>query len=192
NVFHFVASSTWLTNFLREYRISNRRVVRYISKKEAILPETVIKSAKEFQTLIRAISPDYDPNFVINTDQTGCQYRVNVSRTYTHTGQKLVQLYIDLNKGDLNKVSHSYTAQYSLTKSGKLLNKVFVCLQEFSDNFGVRVQKDVDELLKLCKNVVITCSKSGKLTTSLYEQYLKNVVKPYVGDNLFLFIVDSW
>lgn len=158
NVFHFVASSTWLTNFLHEYRISNRRVVRYISKKEAISPEAVIKSAEEFQTLIQVILLDYDPDFVINTDQTGCEYRVNVSRTYTHTGQKLVQLYI----GDLNKVSHSYTAQYSLTKSGKLLNKVFVCLQEFSDNFGVRVQKDVDELLKLCKNVVITCSKSGK------------------------------
>jgi hypothetical protein len=188
NVFHFVASSTWLTNFLHDYRISNRRVVRYVSKKEAITPEVVIKSAKQFQTLIQAISPDYDPDFVINTDQTGCEYRVNVSRTYTHTGEKLVQLYI----GDLNKVSHSYTAQYSLTKSGKLLNKVFVCLQEFSDNFGVRVQKDVDELLELCKNVVITCSKSGKLTTSLYAQYLENVVKPYVGDNLFLFIVDSW
>jgi len=46
-----------------------------------------------------------------------------------------------------------YTAntQYSLTKSGKLLNKVFVCLQEYADTFGVFVQKDTDELLKLCK-----------------------------------------
>ncbi|KAF5306065.1 hypothetical protein FQA39_LY09043 [Lamprigera yunnana] len=84
-----------------------------------------------------------------------------------HTGKKLVQSYI----GDLNKVSDSYTAS----------------LQEFSDKFAIRVQYDVDESLKLCKNV-ITCSKSGKLT-SLYEQYLKQVVLPYFGDNLFLFIV---
>lgn len=177
-----------MTTFLREYRISNRRVVRYISKKEAISPGAVIQSAEQFQTLIQAISPDYKPDFVINTDQTSCEYRVNVSRTYTHTGEKLVELYI----GDLNKVSHSYTAQYSLTKSGKLLNKVFVCLQEYADTFGVRVQKDIDELLKLCKNVVVVCSKSGKLTTLLYEQYLQSIVKPYVGNNSFLFIVDSW
>lgn len=148
----------------------------------------MIKSAEKFQTLIKAISTDYNPDFIINTDQTGCEYRVNVSRTYTHTGEKLVQLYI----GDLNKVTHSYTAQYSLTKSGKLLNKVFICLQEFTDKFGVRVQKEVDELIKLCKNVVIVCSKSGKLTTLLYEEYLINVVKPYVKNNKFLFIVDSW
>lgn len=45
NVFHFVASSTWLINFLHDYRISNRHVVRYVSKKEAITPEIVIKSA---------------------------------------------------------------------------------------------------------------------------------------------------
>lgn len=82
-----------MTAFLREYRISNRRVVRYISKKEAISPEAIIQSAEHFQTLIQAISPDYKPDFVINTDQTSCEYRVNVSRTYTHTGEKLIQLY---------------------------------------------------------------------------------------------------
>lgn len=177
-----------MTVFLREHRISNRCVVRYISKKEAISPEEVIKSAEQIQALIQEVSPDYDPDFIINTDQTSCEYRVNVSRTYTHTGEKLVQLYI----GDLNKVSDLYTAQYSMTKSGKLLNKVFVCLQEFIDSFALRVQKDVNELLKLCKDVVVICSKSGKLTTSLYEQYLKSVVEPYVGNNPFLFIVDSW
>lgn len=69
---------------------------------------------------------------------------------------------------------------------------MFVCLQEYADTFGVRVQKDVDDLLKLCKNVIVVCSKSGKLTTSLYEQYLQSVVKPYVRNNSFLFIVDSW
>lgn len=68
---------------------------------------------------------------------------MNVSRTYTHTEEKLVQLYI----GDLNKVFYSYIAQYFITKSGKLLNKTFVCLQESADSFGVHVQEDVDGLL---------------------------------------------
>ncbi|XP_025154118.1 uncharacterized protein LOC112588423 [Harpegnathos saltator] len=184
--FRFVASNTWLTSFLHEYKISNRRVVRYLSKREIISPQAVMEYAVHFQELIRSISPDYDPDFIVNSDQTGCEYRVNVARTYT--GEKFVQLYI----GDLNKVTHSYTAQYSVTQSGKLLNKVFVCLQKTSDIFGVRVQKEIDALLLLCKNVVPVCSKSGKLTTSLYQQYLKLVLKPYVGNHQFLFLVDSW
>ena len=58
------------------------------------------------------------------------------------------------------------------------------------DTFRARV-KEVNELLKLCKNVFVVCSKSGKLTSYLYEQYLKTVLKPYVGNNTFLLIVDS-
>ena len=65
-----------------------------------------------------------------------------ISRTYTHTSEKKVELCID----DLNKITYSYTAQYSLTKSGILLDKVFVCLQESGDTFGVRVIEEVDEL----------------------------------------------
>jgi len=122
--FRFVASSRWLTDFIKTSRISNRRVIRYVSKREIKSPDEIIKSAIQFQNLIQSISNDYNSDFIINTDQTGCEYRVNVSRTYTHKGEKAVELYI----GDLNKITHSYTAQYSLTKSGKLLDKVFVCL----------------------------------------------------------------
>lgn len=144
NVFKFSASTSWLTNFIKNYKISNRRVVRYISKKEMQSPEQISKSAIHFQNLIQLISADYDSDYVINTDQTGCEYRVNVSKTYTHTGEKTVELFL----GDINKITHSYTAQYSMTKSGKLLNKVFVCLQEPGDTFGVHVQAEVNELLK--------------------------------------------
>ncbi|XP_076545771.1 LOW QUALITY PROTEIN: uncharacterized protein LOC117611086 [Osmia lignaria lignaria] len=186
--FQFTTSASWITNFLKVYRISNRRVVRYVSNKEITSPEEIMKSAIQFQNLIQSIPNDYDSDYIINTDQTGCEYRINVARTYTHTGQKTVELFI----GDLNKITHSYTAQYSLTKSGKLLPKVFVCLQESGDAFGVRVKAEVNEILKLCKNVIVVCSKSGKLSSDLYKKYLEKVIKPYVGNNPFLMIVDSW
>lgn len=67
-----------------------------------------------------------------------------------------------------------------------------MCLQEPGDTFGVHVKKEVNGLLNLCKNVIVVCSKSGKLTSYLYEQYLKIILKPYVGNNSFLLIVDSW
>jgi len=44
------------------------------------------------------------------------------------------------------------------------------------DTFEVCVKNEVNELLKLCKNVVVVCSKSGKLTSYLYKQCLKTVL----------------
>lgn len=92
----------------------------------------------------------------------------------------------------MNKVTHSYTAQYSLTLSGKVLPRVYVCLQETTGAFGPRVQKLVDEYAKKYTNVIITSSKSGKLTTALYTGFLKNCIKPYTGDETFLLLIDSW
>jgi hypothetical protein len=30
---------------------------------------------------------DYDPDYVINTDQTGCEFHVNIRRTLPHKGE---------------------------------------------------------------------------------------------------------
>ena len=65
----------------------------------------------------------------------GCEYRTDVKRTLEHTGSKIVDAYI----GDINKVTHTHTAQYSITASGHLLPKVLLCLQEASGKFGPRI-----------------------------------------------------
>lgn len=92
----------------------------------------------------------------------------------------------------MNKVTHSFTAQYSVTLSGKLLPLVFICLQETTGSFGPRVKKSVDEYLKKYRNVTVTSSKSGKLTTNLYKDFLINAMKPYVKKGKFLMLIDSW
>ncbi|XP_017882744.1 uncharacterized protein LOC108626532 isoform X1 [Ceratina calcarata] len=91
----------------------------------------------------------------------------------------------------MNKVSHSYTAQYAITLSGELVPHVFLCLQEPTGKFRPRVQKTVDDLMKQFSNVIVTCSKSGKLTTQLYTSFLSHVMLPYVGTEKFLLIIDS-
>lgn len=40
--------------------------------------------------------------------------------------------------------------------------------------------------------MIIASSKSGKLTTSLYCKFLKTCLKPYVGQEKFLLLIDSW
>lgn len=92
----------------------------------------------------------------------------------------------------MNKVSHLYTAQYAITLSGRLLPQVFLCLQEANGEFGPRVQKMIDDYGRKYTNIIIKSSKSGKLTTNLYNNFLNVCLKPYVKTEKFLLLIDSW
>ncbi|XP_044576758.1 uncharacterized protein LOC123259975 isoform X1 [Cotesia glomerata] len=159
------------------------------------MPE-IIASAEMFRIQTKQLISNFDSDFVINTDQTdflkfifsGCQYQSMFNRTLTEKGSKTVFAKVQ----DMTKVSHSYTAQYSITLSGKLLPHVFICLQEPTGDFGPRIKKNVEEYLKKYKNVIVTLSKSGKLTTTLYKNFLEKCLMPYVQKNKFLLIIDSW
>jgi len=76
--------------------------------------------------------------------------------------------------------------------SGKVLPRVFLCLQEATGVFGSKIQQAIDNFTTIYTNVVVTSSKSGKLTTNLYTQYLKEILLPYVKKEKFLLIIDSW
>ncbi|XP_046753391.1 uncharacterized protein LOC124416409 [Diprion similis] len=130
-------------------------------------------------------SDEYEPD---EKKKKRCQYQSTFNRPLTEKGSKAVLV----NRHDINKVTHSYTAQYSITMSGRVLPPVFVCLQETTGTFGPRVQKTVNEYAKKYSNVVITSSKSGKLTTGLYKDFLRNALKPYVQNEKFLLLIDSW
>ena len=79
---------------------------------------------------------------------------------------------MEVDIGDVNKVTHSYTAQYSLTASGKLIPQVFLCLQKPSGKFGPQIQQKIQKLCKHYGNTFITCSKSGKLSSVLFQLYI--------------------
>ncbi|XP_046614245.1 uncharacterized protein LOC124302295 [Neodiprion virginianus] len=75
----------------------------------------------------------------------------------------------------------------SLTSYFRMPPRVYM-----AGTFGPRVQKTVNEYAKMYSNVVITSSKSGKLTTGLYKDFLRNALKPYVQNEKFLLLIDSW
>ncbi|XP_036144190.1 uncharacterized protein LOC118646035 [Monomorium pharaonis] len=186
--FDFKASNSWFEKFKRKHRIRQRKITRYVSEKESATIEEILASAENFRIQTRNLILNFNPNFVINTDQTGCQYQSTFNRTLAEQGSKQVLV----QRQNINKTTHSYTAQYSITLDGKLLPSVFVCLQEPTGIFGRRVQKLVDEYVGKYNNVVVTSSKSGKLTTNLYKHFLTTIIKSYVKQEKFLLLVDSW
>lgn len=118
----------------------------------------------------------------------GCQYQSTYDRTLST--QRVKAVFVQ--RQSTNKITHSYTAQYAITMSGKLLPYVFICLQETTGVFGPKVKKAVDEFATIYTNVIITSSKFGKLTTHLYTQFLKNTLAPYVKQERFLLLIDPW
>lgn len=183
-----MASLTWAHRFKVKHNIRQRKVTKFISKTDAATLEESLQAPTTFQEQTCALITKYpNKDFVINTDQTGCEYQTTFNRSLDYKGVKTVLV----KKQNLAKLTHCYTAQYSLTASGKLLPKVFLCMQEPGDTLGPRVIKTVELLTEEYKNIVVTCSKSGKLTKEIYKHFLHTTIKPYVTNNNFLLIIDS-
>jgi hypothetical protein len=61
--------------------------------------EENLSSAQRFQKFVAI--PEFDLDFVVNTEQTGCECRVNMKCTLTHIGERAVEV----NIGNINKVT---------------------------------------------------------------------------------------
>ena len=172
--FSFIASLSWARNFKRKYMIRQRKVTKFISRNDVASLEDTVAAAENFQKQTRVLMPKFLLRFVINTDQSGCQYEIVYNRSLNFKGAKTVLV----QKKNLNKMTHSYTVQYSVTAAGTLLPTVFLCMQETGHNFGPRVAKTVEQLTEEYGNVYVTCSKSGKLTKNFFVNTCKTFSNP--------------
>ena len=146
---------------------------------------TIRTSADQFVADVRRRLPQYQEHAVLNTDQSGIQLEFHSTRTLSHQGEKVTIGSVR----SVNATTHSYTAQPTITLDGYLLSPLYFCLKEptgrLSDNIRLR--------LFMASNVVITCSSSGKLTTSLVEYWRDHVLLPSLGKHQkFLLISDCW
>jgi Tc5 transposase C-terminal domain/Tc5 transposase DNA-binding domain len=184
--FIFKASQSWVTKFKKRHRISSRKITKLVSRREIREEEEILESARAFQSDILALSDKFNPDDIVNTDQCGWQYEPPSARTYTFKGEKQV---FGCAESPKNKVTHSYTVQYVISMEGNIKGNVFVCLQEKGGKLGPKVKRVVES--NLPKNVTITCSTSGKMSTSLNEYFIEQQFVPNLKNN-FVCIVDSW
>ncbi|KYQ47389.1 hypothetical protein ALC60_00240 [Trachymyrmex zeteki] len=107
------------------------------------------------------------------------------NRTLSLTGEKITTAVIP----QLNARTHSYTIQPILSMEGKLMSPMMICLQEINGKFPTTIQ------LPNYENLVIRCSKSGKLDKTLVRDFFQNVFKPTVEqspEKKAVLILDSW
>lgn len=121
----FSTSLTQVKNFKKDHHISRRKVTLYVKFTEQRSLEELQVSTAQFQNEIQNTLPAYNLDLVINTDQMGVECHTNVYRIHEHNGDKAVNVCL----GDVNKVTHTHTAQYTITAFGRFVNKVLLCLQ---------------------------------------------------------------
>jgi len=130
-------------------------------------------------------------NFSLNLDQTVFNYEIPTTRTLSLCGEKDTLLSVQ----SVHACTHSLTIQPTISLSGRCVGKLLICLQESSDNFGPLVQRDINTLLETVKNVSVICSKSGKMSNKLINQWIGCLTNTY--DNIdgqmnILLLLDSY
>jgi hypothetical protein len=177
----FLACDTWIYSFKSDFNIVSRKITKLVTTKDCQID--TYSQSQEFLKEARELLSRVPPSCVINTDQSGFYYEFYSKRTLSHSGEKSTSVVVS----SMQSVSHSYTIQPVITLDGKLLPKFLTCLQEREDHFGPNVFRDLPDF----KNVVIRCSKSGKMTKELIVDFNNVVIKPHFNQE-FVYIADSW
>jgi len=107
-----------------------------------------------------------------------------LNRTLSEVGEKQISVCVTSSSA----LTHSYTIQPIISLSCEIVGPLLICLQEPGGKFGPIVEKN----LFRPSNVVVTCTKSGKLT--------KDIVKKLWSDKILfpsirmksLILLDSW
>ena len=204
--FHeFVASDTWILAFKHKCNTCSRKVTevsvgncresflsssiyvfsQFVTKREVMNEEEIKRSADQFASDVRALLPKYNEDFVLNTDQSSLEFEIHSNRTLSHQGEKTTLSAVR----SINETTHNYTVQPMISLSGKIVGPIYLCLKEpkgrMSDNIKAHLYK--------ADNVLVTCSASGKLTTSLVEYWRDHVLLPSISlSSRSLLLSDSW
>lgn len=86
--FQFKASERWVTKFKKRHGIRQRKVTKFVSQKEVVTIEETLASAEIFRAQTLRLIPNFDEDYVINTDQTGTWKSFNFKKSkhfYTFT-----------------------------------------------------------------------------------------------------------
>jgi DDE superfamily endonuclease len=184
---NFKASNFWLLCFKRKHKIVSRKITKFCTNINIESPKVLKEKADEFVASVRQKMNGYQPKMIFNSDQSSFSYLIKSIRMHTIKGEKSVLAKVDSEF----KRTHSYTIQPIITANGTLAGKVLIVLQENGMKFGPQVQKKVDELQEKCKNVIIMCSKSGKLHKEHVKIWVDTVLSPLLTSKSIL-LLDSW
>jgi hypothetical protein len=133
NLNDFTASHWWINKFKMIYKISSRRIVKFITyRQQRDLEEIENEGVELLLDYEDNIKRQFDPTEIFNTDQSGFNYIVNTNRTLSYMNERITTA----TTNSLFPLTHSYTIQPLLNMDGQLCGKLYVNLREKDGKFG--------------------------------------------------------
>ena len=117
------------------------------------------------------------------TWEVGINLELYGNRSLTFTGEKSTWCSVK----SISNTTHPYTIQSTITLYGSALGPLYLCLKEPTGHMSDNIQ----EKLFNARNIVVTCSKSGKLTSSLVTYWRDHCLIPNLPSRTLL-LVDSF
>ena len=176
----FHASETWLRRFKKTSDYTSRKVTGYASKAEEDKREEIDRSRANFLENFERLEAMFPRRLIWNTDQTGFNYEISNKRIISRKGERDTILNVD----SKSKTTHSYTSQLTISRDGRTIGKLLLCLREPRGVFGPRVQQQVEALERQFGNIRVFASQSGKMTSALIADWLREVILPAIPQNM--------
>ena len=150
----FKASSSWLYRFKKHFKIVSRKVTSFVTNRK--ICDTVQHNAiiQDFRRECKDIMTTFSDDQIYNADECGFNKEMPMGRTLEIKGTPDVHGKVQ-SKG---ATTHSYTIMPIISRSGKLIPKLFVILHEPA-GISARVQ---EKMFKADNCIVKWCS-SGYL-----------------------------
>ena len=125
----FKAGTFFIYKFKKEYRISGRKINKFLTEKciqkEDDIQNIINKFRKNFQ---ENIFEKFNQESILNSDQTNFKYELSPKRTLAFKGEKSIKIKIQ-NK---NSTTHSYTVMPTISMGGRCFgNFSFTYLANF-------------------------------------------------------------
>lgn len=181
NATWFKASKRWMDSFRKANRLSSRKVTKKITRPRLANQHLIEESILNFYNDYVRLSRSFDRRAIWNIDQTGIEYEQSNERTIARVNSRDVYIMVDSS----SKTTHSFTAQPIITRDGRLVGPLGLCMQEPSGQFGNLVRPRIERLEREFKNVKVYASKSGKMTTELMSQWMRDVLGPTIRQQLW-------
>jgi len=141
----FSASDYWIKSFKKKYRISSRKITKFMSKAQFVNKEEIENNALEFILQTKDYLNQKRENgirkfhrsLIVNSDQSSFSYEMFIPRSLSHVGERKT---FCLHQ-NANAITHSYTIMPILRSNGHFLPKCMIILQKSDELFGPQIQK---------------------------------------------------
>lgn len=177
----FKASSHWIFDWKKTHQIVKRKINKRFTRKEIDDEPQVQQSIDEFVSKIRSSISCENPPILFNADEAGYACELKFDYTLECKGTRYIKEKID----SKNATTHSYTSLPLVSQTGDFVLPHLIILQEVGGKFGPQVERRMFQH----PDLLIMCSKSGKMTKFILGEWYEKVVfaSRELHNNILLF-----